>query len=76
VAGKIAMDVAVRLKGIIAFYPGLLRVGMTAVSGQFVAVDLDIMLSGQLLKFGESRGSSQWMRYSERHDGKMLKTKC
>jgi len=50
------MDVAVRLKGIIAFYPGLLRVGMTAVSGQFVAVDLDIMLSGQLLKFGESRG--------------------
>jgi len=64
------VDAAVRLKSIIPCHLGLVRVGMAEASGQFVAVDLDIMLSGQRLKFGESRWSSQWMRYGKRHDGK------
>ena len=67
-AGKIAADLAVLLKGVITFYLGTLLVGMTEASGQFVAVDPDLMLSGQRLKFGESWESSQWMSYGEGHD--------
>jgi hypothetical protein len=44
---------------------------MAKPTGQFVANDMDIMLSGQILKFEESWESSQWMYYSEGH-GVML----
>ena len=56
VAGKAATDVAVRLKSIMAGHPGLLRVGMTEAAGQFIAVDPDLMLSGQHLQLGNVGG--------------------
>jgi hypothetical protein len=43
---------------------------MAEISGPFVSVDLDVMLCGQRLKFGERRESSQGLRDSERHGGK------
>ncbi len=45
----------------------MVLVGMMEVSGLFVAVEMDIMLFGQPLKFGESWESSQLMRYGEGH---------
>ena len=66
-AGKTATDAAVLLKGIISFHLGMVLVGMMEVSGLFVAVEMDIMLFGQPLKFGESWESSQLMRYGEGH---------
>ena len=69
--GEVATEVAVRFKGIMAGDLGLFRVGMAEVAGQFVAVDRDIILSGQRLKFGKSWRSSQWLRYGKRHGGEV-----
>jgi len=50
-----------------ALYLGLFRVGMAEASGRFVADEINIVSSGQRLKFGESRESSQLLSYGESH---------
>ena len=66
------MKVAVRFKGKMAGHLGLFRVGMAEISCQSVAADLHLMLSGQRLKFGERRWSSQWLRYGKGHGLKIV----
>ena len=56
-SGKVAANGAAWVKGIMACHLGLVKIGMAEFAGQFVAVDLDIVLSGQSLKFGKRRQS-------------------
>ena len=72
------MDVAVRLKGVVAGYLGMLEVTSqlsdlatrrVRLNAFYADVDLDIMLSGQCLKFGERWDSYQRLGYGERHGG-------
>lgn len=64
---EITSEAAIHIEGIMAGYFGLIRVGMTEISGQFVAADINIMLPGQRLKFGERRASSQLLGDGEWH---------